>query len=338
MAKTDWTIKDTVKPADMNEIGREINELRTASGYGVTSNNGNAYDVTLSPAPSTLTVGIRVAVKINATSTGSPTLNVNGLGAKPLLKASGTPASLKENGVYTFVFDGSAFIIQGEGGEYGTADAEHVLTGKTIGTEDGIVQGTMPNRSGISTDNVGITTGGDGNLWFNTPAGYYDPTGSVRGYDADFISNNIALGKNIFGVNGSVPRYTRKDVYGDARYLGPGEVYQVDTVGSPQYGYYLVMNLRMTGTNGRLVIRKISSKETVAEVGNPDKILGIMFSPGSLDLAILYGSSPSYSYATLISNQYNSGEGWEIVLIGDVGGTSAINTFRGSSIGVRDSF
>lgn len=29
MAKTDWTIIDTVRPADMNEIGTEINQLRT---------------------------------------------------------------------------------------------------------------------------------------------------------------------------------------------------------------------------------------------------------------------------------------------------------------------
>lgn len=29
MAKVDWTLSDTVLPADMNQIGTEINQLRT---------------------------------------------------------------------------------------------------------------------------------------------------------------------------------------------------------------------------------------------------------------------------------------------------------------------
>lgn len=29
MAKIDWNLKDTVRPADMNQIGTEINQLRT---------------------------------------------------------------------------------------------------------------------------------------------------------------------------------------------------------------------------------------------------------------------------------------------------------------------
>lgn len=31
MAKTDWKLTDTVKPADLNSMGQEINDLKTKS-------------------------------------------------------------------------------------------------------------------------------------------------------------------------------------------------------------------------------------------------------------------------------------------------------------------
>ncbi|WP_106766821.1 phage tail protein [Paenibacillus faecalis] len=121
--------------------------------YGESTNSGNAYSVTPSPVPSALESGLRVTVKINAANTGSATLNVNGLGAKTIKKSNGKTLSsgnLKKDSIYTFVYDGvSSFILQGEGGEYGTATAADVADGKTIGTENGIVTGTLilPTRT-----------------------------------------------------------------------------------------------------------------------------------------------------------------------------------------------
>ncbi|MFD3260832.1 hypothetical protein ACE3MQ_19750 [Paenibacillus lentus] len=115
-------------------------------GYGVTTNSGNAYSVTPSPAPTALVAGLRVTVRINAANTAAATLNVNGLGAKSILKGNGNAVAagnLKANSVYTFVYSGTAFILQGEGGEYGTAVASEVRSGKTIGTESGLVTGTF---------------------------------------------------------------------------------------------------------------------------------------------------------------------------------------------------
>ena len=40
----------------------------------------------------------------------------------------------------------------GEGGEYGTAQPEHVLEGYTIGTEEGLKTGTIHNRECSSKD------------------------------------------------------------------------------------------------------------------------------------------------------------------------------------------
>src|SRR5690606_39976044 len=51
---------------------------------------------------------LAVSVRINADSTGPATLNVNGLGARPLKKANGNDAvGLKANGIYTFRYNAS---------------------------------------------------------------------------------------------------------------------------------------------------------------------------------------------------------------------------------------
>ena len=52
--------------------------------YAVAAGVANTYAVTLNPAPTALVDGMAVAVKINADSTGSSTLNVNALGVKTI--------------------------------------------------------------------------------------------------------------------------------------------------------------------------------------------------------------------------------------------------------------
>ncbi|WP_019005735.1 pyocin knob domain-containing protein [Cohnella laeviribosi] len=129
-------------------VQNAINDVKSTSlGYGTTAGTGTAYTLTLNPAPTALVSGMRVTIKVHTANTGAATLNVNGLGAKSIKKANGNDVAagnLKASGVYTLVYDGTNFILQGEGGEYGTATAADVLAGKTIGTENGLVNGTMP--------------------------------------------------------------------------------------------------------------------------------------------------------------------------------------------------
>lgn len=92
----------------------------------------------------TLVEGARITVNFaNANTATTPTLKINTEVAKPLVKADGTAFKNIKAGVYSFVYSGLNFTVQGEGGEYGTATASEVLARKTIGTENGIVTGTL---------------------------------------------------------------------------------------------------------------------------------------------------------------------------------------------------
>ncbi|MBX4146295.1 hypothetical protein [Paenibacillus lautus] len=193
----------------LNENWDKVDEaVGRTGGYGVTTQpKANEYEVNLKPAPASLTAGIRVTVKINVASSGAPMLNVNGLGAKPVLKTSGSSASFKQDGVYTLVYDGQAFILQGEGGEVGTATAADVLAPKTIGTDSGIVTGTIPTQG--NQFKSGLWSNPDGDAYVDTyveiDSGYY-PTGSqvtIQAHDPDLLSRNIRAGVNILGVAGN---------------------------------------------------------------------------------------------------------------------------------------
>lgn len=76
----------------------------------------NALAITLSPAPTALSAGMQVTtMNVVATNTGAATLNLNGLGVKPIVLPSG--AALSGGEIYagsaaTFVYTGSSWMLQ----------------------------------------------------------------------------------------------------------------------------------------------------------------------------------------------------------------------------------
>lgn len=182
-----------------------------------TTNVDNAYSITLDPAPLAYVNGMGLILTINANSTGNSTINVNGLGAIPIKKANGNSVNnLKANGVYTLRYSSaqSAFILQGEGGEYGNATANDVIEGKTIGTENGLVVGNIPNYGravlgqGYTTPKSYLADGG-GSLVIEPYTGYYEEGlnnnnfGSIILSDGNYKAENILPGKSIFGLAGT---------------------------------------------------------------------------------------------------------------------------------------
>lgn len=192
----------TVK-GNADELAAHKADYVRQPGYGTTAGTATAYTLTLNPVPPALVAGLCVAVKVHVTSGANPTINVNGLGAKAIKKAEGNSVSLVSGGVYTMRYDGTAFILQGEGGEYGTASASQVLTGYSIGTANGIVAGTMPNRAG---DTAALASSVSGTtLKLRASQGYRDGVDdNVTITDANFLAKFIQKDVQLFGLVGTL--------------------------------------------------------------------------------------------------------------------------------------
>lgn len=166
-------------------------DLASHGLYGTaTGTNTLAMAVTLDSSVTSYPTGMLVAFKNTSANTGAVSLNINSLGAKSIKKANGNnlvSGNLKAGGVYQVRYDGSNFILLGEGGEYGTAVASDVLTGKTIGTDNGLVTGTMPNRETFNLP-----------LGASVPAGYYSggtvPNG--KRWTSGILTSSV--GTNVF--------------------------------------------------------------------------------------------------------------------------------------------
>jgi hypothetical protein len=238
--------------------------------YSTDSGTANAKLLSISsPSTSAYVEGMAVSFKNAVLNTSSVTVNINALGAKALIKSNGTAITgglLKANSIYTIRYNGSAFILQGEGGEYGTAIATQVLTGTTIGTDAGIVSGTMPNNGTINftpsasaqTIPAGYTSGG-------TVAGVYVP------------ATYVLSGTTIAGVAGTMPSYGSQSLSatnvavdgGGGIYLnGPDGHYQVATSIAAWDGDFAPSNIRngvsIFGVTGTLTPRLYASGSATA--------------------------------------------------------------------------
>ena len=93
--------------------------LDTQSGkwtYVAAGGTANALTAALTPAPSANTAGMVVRVKTAATNTGAATLNVNGLGALPIVTLKGVAieaGDLPADSVMTYVCTGTQWMLAG---------------------------------------------------------------------------------------------------------------------------------------------------------------------------------------------------------------------------------
>lgn len=178
---------------NINSLSKQINNL---GAYAVASGT-NAYTATIAGITA-LAEGFSIKIKFTNANTGASTLNINSLGAKSILKGNGSALSsrnIKAEQICNLVYNGSNFQLLGEGGEYGTATALDVLAGKTIGTDAGIIEGTIPIKE--------ATTITPGTVAQAIAAGQYLKGIQTISGDADLVPANIKSGANIFGVAGS---------------------------------------------------------------------------------------------------------------------------------------
>ena len=120
------TFKEAIE-ADSITFKNHVNNYVKHPGVATTTNSGNDYAVTLDPSPTSYVNAMGLIITVNVDSTGPVTINVNGLGAIPVKKADGSSMkSFKKDGVYTLRYSNSAFILQGEGGDYSDSLVDNV--------------------------------------------------------------------------------------------------------------------------------------------------------------------------------------------------------------------
>jgi hypothetical protein len=108
--------------AGSNGTPSSANKFMTQSGFQIGSETyaadagaNDTYAITLSPAPAAYTTGMVVRFKANTINTGAATLNVNGLGAKTIVKGVSTTldsGDIAASQFITVVYDGTNFVMQ----------------------------------------------------------------------------------------------------------------------------------------------------------------------------------------------------------------------------------
>ncbi|MNM08197.1 hypothetical protein D3C81_182630 [compost metagenome] len=226
--RTNWNESHGVGVDDLNRIEGNIAQLAVnGGGYGSTGGSGALYTVNI-PGVTSLVEGLRIAVKLHIDSAANPTINVNALGAYAIKKANGSPipaGNLKKDSVYSLVFNGSAFILQGEGGG-GTATAGDIRAGKTAETDGGPTTGTLPVRSGggVSPTANQIVK----------QAGIYDADIIIAGVPIN--TNALLEGNVVAGQAGSMPNRSARDHHYPSQNV---TVWPGDRVFlQPPWGYY----------------------------------------------------------------------------------------------------
>jgi hypothetical protein len=265
--------------------------VRDRLSYGVASGSASALTVTLNPVPVDLEAGFRLTIKVNNGGSGQ-TLNVNGIGAKAVKKANGSPAAMVAGGVYSLVYDGTAFILQGEGGGEGTAVAGDIRAGKTAETSAGAVTGTLAVRTG------GNVTPGQSAI--TKAAGIYDTDIVVAAVPVP--ANKVLSDTTIAGVVGSVPIITSGEdppqgvgkwgdgslaVYPREGYRkggsGAGEIKVTPALLQSVEGDMQAANIRngveIFGITGSLVDRREARGSLYIDANGYGQVTGLSFTP-----------------------------------------------------------
>jgi hypothetical protein len=123
--------------------------------YAADAGSSDTYSITMQPAPSSYTTGMVIHFKANTANTGAATLNVNGLGAKNILKNHDqtlADGDIEANQIVTVVYDGTQFQMQSQtalttGTGAGVRATSPTLVTPILGTP---TSGTLTNCTGYA--------------------------------------------------------------------------------------------------------------------------------------------------------------------------------------------
>lgn len=139
---------------------RVDNLYKRIAGYGVTGGTTSAYTVSIDGV--TLTHGTMIAVRFNATNAASATLNVNGLGAKPIYYKGAAIAKSRApaNAVIALVYD-TVQVTTGAWHCIYSYDANTTYTNAALGQGYGICETAASTKAKtVTLSNYALVTGG----------------------------------------------------------------------------------------------------------------------------------------------------------------------------------
>lgn len=244
--------------------------------YAIAGGTANAITATLDPAPSALTAGMKVRLKIANTNTASATLNVNGLGAVSIRKADLSPseaADMVKDAVLDLTFDGTYWQITGA---YVSAlPARHNQTYATAGTfsfvvPDGVYWifgrlwgagggGGGSGTSGTESGGAGGAGGGYCEGWFPVTPGQSIPitvgaggAGGVAGSGGNGTNGGASsIGSLATAAGGSYGVGVTSGITSSAGVGGVASGGQLNVPGSSGQGSSLIGSVVVGGMGGR---------------------------------------------------------------------------------------
>lgn len=207
MAKTNWQAGDTVQPGDMNDIGQEINQLRTdidnidvppasltQAGIVMLSNATNGTRENVAPTEKALSLVMQEAQA--GKQAGIERKNE----VVAALNSIGIPATTAES--WDSLIAKMTSIIRATG----NAGPAQVLSGYTFSNAGANgLNGAMPNRSAENQHMAGLetTTWPGDRVFIKPPAGYYDGASWVTAPAPNLRPENIVAGIDILGIIGA---------------------------------------------------------------------------------------------------------------------------------------
>lgn len=127
-----WVSNPSAADASYSTAGVATIDANVRFYAADTSASSTAYTATLSPVPSAYVTGQTFRIKfINANTTTTPTLNLNGLGAKTIVKGVSTALAVGDitaNMIGTVSYDGTNFVLQNPAGVLATSTNWHLTT------------------------------------------------------------------------------------------------------------------------------------------------------------------------------------------------------------------
>ncbi len=148
-------LSSTTTPGSGNKYISQSDLQKSAELYAADAVGTDAYAITLSPVPAAYATGMVVNFKAGTVNTGAATVNVNGLGAKSILRPDGSALSdgdIAANQIVQVIYNGTSFLMLSP-----VANAPKYANGVTTHAGDSTVSQTIAHGLGRAPRLVKLT-------------------------------------------------------------------------------------------------------------------------------------------------------------------------------------